>query len=122
MALALEPRTIRETHNPISGRYDASRIADRLGISTTHVARIIQRNEGAVRKRPDAPAYQDGLGHLVRFLKRLDGALHSAEHTRIWLNTPNEGLRNATPMRYLLDGHLTAVEHLVNAALTGQGA
>ena len=117
----LEQRTIPDTHNPVSGRYDARRVAVRLGISTAAVARIIGRNDSAVRKNPDSPTYQRELGRLVRLLMRLDKALGSAENTRIWLNATSEDLGDATPMTYLLDGHLPTVEALVDAALTGEG-
>jgi len=118
---ALLERTITSTHNPTSGRYDAQRLARLLGISTAAVARIIGRNDSAVRKHPDAPAYQAELARLVRLLTRLNKALGSAKNTRIWLNATSDDLGGKTPMSYLLKGQLAIVETLVDAALTGEG-
>ena len=57
-----------DLHNPVSGRSDASRVVEFLGVSLPRVAAAVDATYAAVHKTPDASSLQKGLGPIIRSL------------------------------------------------------
>lgn len=123
VAPATEPLTRRvlpALHNPTSGRLDAKRIAEYLGIPVAKLAEALGRKTAAVHKSPAAASLQDRLAPIARLLGILQEFFRSPEGIRAWLNSPHPDLGNETPMSVLLDGNAEVVADMLEAALAGQ--
>jgi len=120
MAAILE-HTLLEAHDPASGRYDALRVGQSLGLSTTDMAQVLRWTPRGVRKNPSSPRLQQQLTRLVATVTLLRELLDgSMPHVRIWLRAPHPALGGRTPLSYLLGGQIDPVEDLVRAIATGQ--
>ena len=119
LSAALEVQETRSRLvSPKTGRLDASKIADALGMSLAKLATIIGKSRGTVNKTPDAPALQDALRPYERIL-RLKARLPD-EKLFTWLEAPNRHLDDRTPRSLIEDGRAEIVADLVEDALTGQ--
>ena len=113
--------TIKETHNPESGRFDALRFARELALDANDMARILHRSPSGIRKNPDAPAIQTELARLVRLVRDLSPLLDdSLANVRIWLHAPHPELGDRAPLALLREGRIAPVEALVAVAIAGQ--
>lgn len=113
--------TIKETHNPESGRFDALRLARELALDANDMARILHRSPSGIRKNPDSPTLQTKLSRLVRLVRDLNPLLDdSLGNVRIWLHAPHPELGDQAPLDLLRDGRLQAVETLVSMMKAGQ--
>ena len=101
-----------------SGRFDAKRIAERLGVSVNRLAPATGVSQQALSKRPDSPRAQKGLAFIARVLAALD-ELHPAAGTKMWLNTPRSRLGDAAPLELILQGRADAVARMLERALEG---
>jgi Antitoxin Xre/MbcA/ParS C-terminal toxin-binding domain len=107
-------------HNPDSGRLDAQRMAEYLGVPLTQLAAGIGRPYQALHKTPDAPAAQEALWPIKRalnILAELTGEDDAA--IRAWLNTPHPDLGGITPLQAILSGHAAEVEGMLAGAMAG---
>lgn len=107
-----------ELRDERSGRFDAKRIAKRLGVSINRLAPATGVSQQALSKRPDSPRAQRGLASIARVLAAL-AELHSAGEAKMWLNTPNPGLGDAVPLELILQGRADAVARMLERALEG---
>lgn len=111
---------LAEVHDAESGRIDARRIADLMGVPLPHVAAAVGASYAAVHKTPDAPALQERLAPIKRALGLLARATRNRRDARAWLNSPHPDLGEKTPLRVMLDGHADAVVTLLENTLSGQ--
>jgi hypothetical protein len=118
-ATAVLPVPLSELHNPESGRIDAGRVADFLGVPLPQVAAAVGASYPAVHKTPDAPSLQKGLGPIKRSLVLLSRVTRSKRDLRVWLNSPHPDLDEKTPLEVMLSGHADAVVTLIENAIAG---
>jgi hypothetical protein len=120
MASLLE-HTLLEAHDPASGRYDALRVGQRLGLSGAEMAQLLGWTPRGVRKNPTSPRLQEPLTRLMAMVTLLRDLLDgSMPYVRVWLRAPHPALGGRTPLSYLLEGRPEPVEDLVRAIATGQ--
>lgn len=102
------------------GRLSIDRVADLFGLKTIELGRLIGRtNKAALSKTPDAESLQESLKPFSDIaLLRTDG--FGDAPFRKWLNTPNEHMKNRSPMDWIRDGRAEDVGGFVFNILTGQ--
>lgn len=108
-----------ELRNRVSGRIDARRVADYLGVPLRQLADALQLPYARVHKTPDAARLQDAVAPIIRILELADAALGSDEAVRMWLNRPLHELENDSPLDVILAGEGGAVETLLQNARAG---
>jgi len=101
-----------------SGRLDAQRVAERLGISLRQLAKAAGVTHQALSATPDSKAAQPGLDAIARALATLDTLLPKAR-ARDWLNAPHTRLQGATPLEALLDGRAERVASMLGVVREG---
>jgi hypothetical protein len=120
MAAPLE-YALLEAHDPASGRYDALRVGQSLGLSATEMGQVLGWTPRGLRKNPTSPRLQEPLTRLVGTVTLLRELLDgSMPYVRIWLRAPHPALGGRTPLSSLLDGQFQPVEDLVHAIAAGQ--
>lgn len=105
--------------NPGSGRIDARRVAEYLGVSLKQLSAAIALPYAGVHKTPDGPRVQLAIGPIARALELADAALGSAQAVRMWLNQPLYELENESPLAVLLAGEAGALVTLLENAGAG---
>jgi len=107
-----------DLHNPQSGRIDAKRVAEALGVKLTQLPQALNVGYKALHKTPDAPALQgrlqpikDAIVLVSRFVRTQD--------VRVWLNSPHPDLRRRKPLDVILSGRASAVVTMLENALAG---
>ena len=101
-----------------SGRFDARRIAARLGVSVNRLAPATGVSQQALSRRPDSPRAQKGLTSVARALAAL-GELHPAGKAKKWLNAPNPRMNHTAPLDLILQGRADEVSRMLERALEG---
>lgn len=101
-----------------SGRLDAQRIADRLGVSLRQLAPIAGVTHQALSATPDSKRAQPGLDAIARALGTLDTLLPESS-ARAWLNAPHSMLNGDTPLQALLGGRAERVASMLGVAVEG---
>jgi hypothetical protein len=113
--------TLLEAHDPSSGRYDALRVGDSLGLSAADMAHVVGWTAGGIRKNPASPRLQEQLTRLMATVTLLRELLDgSMPYVRVWLRAPHPALGGRTPLSYLLYGQIGPVDDLVRAIAAGQ--
>ncbi|HJX64922.1 MAG TPA: response regulator [Polyangia bacterium] len=115
---AIETWNVPELRSDVSGRLDATLVADYFGWTLTNLSRALGRSVQAVHKTPDAVAVQPHLEKLER-AALLGRRLVSADRPgfRKWLNTPSPELDGEKPAELLLKQPEVVVQWLEDAAL-----
>jgi CheY-like chemotaxis protein len=111
---------VPDIHNPETGRIDAKKVSELLGVPLAHVAQMLGRSLSAVHKTSDSVALQPGLAKLEQIIAALLRLAGSPQGLRIWLNSPNRELEDLTPIELLKDGKVEVVADLLEDALLGQ--
>jgi hypothetical protein len=101
-----------------SGRLDAKKIADHLGIPLARLSQIVPVSRQALNETPDSVRVQGALDPLARTLHVL-GTVLPPEHVRGWLNAPHARLGGETPVHAILDGRAEQVARMLEAAREG---
>ena len=118
---AILDHTLLEAHDPGSGRYDAVRVGQSLGLSMADMAQVLHWTARGLRKNPTSPRLQEPLTRLMATVTLLRELLDgSMPHVRIWLRAPHPALGGRTPLSYLLEGQLEPIDDLVRAIAAGQ--
>jgi uncharacterized protein (DUF2384 family) len=113
--------TILAAHDPATGRFDASRLAKALNLTTKEMADILHRTPRGLLKNPDSQQLQSEMARIVRMIVQLRELLDgSMEYVRIWLRSPHPDLGGRTPLSYLVEGKPEVVEALIYAYEVGQ--
>ncbi|MFL5538674.1 MAG: hypothetical protein ACJ8J0_06750 [Longimicrobiaceae bacterium] len=107
-----------ELRDPASGRFDARRIAERLGVSISRLAGVVGVSQQALSARPDSPGAQAGLLPIARVIAALDELL-PVERVRMWLHSPHSRFGGATPLAKILEGEAEPLARMVEGALEG---
>jgi uncharacterized protein (DUF2384 family) len=113
------PVPLTELHDPVSGRIDASRVADFLAVALPQVAAAVGASYATVHKTPDALKLQKGLGPIKRSLSLISQVTRNRREARAWLNSPHPDLGERTPLEVMLGGHADAVVALLENAIAG---
>ena len=101
-----------------SGRFDARRIAARLGVSVNRLAPATGVSQQALSRRPDSPRAQKGLTSVARVLAAL-GELHPGGKAKKWLNAPNPRMGDTAPLDLVLQGRADEVSRMLERAIEG---
>ncbi|PSM45816.1 hypothetical protein C7Y66_28370 [Chroococcidiopsis sp. CCALA 051] len=113
--------TILAAHDPATGRFDASRLAKALNLTTKEMADILHRTPRGLLKNPDSQQLQSEMVRIVQMIVQLRELLDgSMEYVRIWLRSPHPDLGGRTPLSYLIEGKPEVVEALIYAYEVGQ--
>ena len=110
---------MHELYSPVSGRLDARRVADFLGVSLAQLATAVGKNYQGLYKTPDSPAVQEALYPIREVLRILTAAIDDGSMVRMWLNTPHPNLGGRTALRVILDGDADVVANMLADALAG---
>jgi DNA-binding response OmpR family regulator len=109
-----------ELHDPVTGRLDAGRIADYLGIPLSAFVKFAEISVAGLHKSPASLSLQERLIPAARSLTILSQLLGSKETVRTWMNSPHPDLGGRTPISIILEGKARAVSDMLEAALAGQ--
>lgn len=101
-----------------SGRLDARKIADRLGVPLARLAHVTPISRQALHLTPDSARAQAALDPFARVLDVL-GTVLPPEQVRAWLHAPHARLNGETPLHAMLDGRAEQVARMVQAARDG---
>lgn len=107
-----------ELRDEASGRFDAKRIAERLGVSVNRLAQATGVSQQALSKQPTSPRAQKGLASIARALAAVDELL-PGDQAKMWLNTPHLRLDNASPVEVIVQGGADNVARMIEGALEG---
>lgn len=117
-AAALLSIDAADLRDPASGRLDARRVAERLGVSVSRLAGAAGVSQQALSARPDSLRAQAGLLQVARVLAALDEIVPRGEHA-MWLRTPRARFGRDTPLEMLIDGRAEALARELEGALEG---
>lgn len=110
---------LQELHDRETGRIDAKKIADFLGIPLAKLAAPLEVNYQTVYKTPAAPALQQKLRPIKRSLELISGVTRERADARAWLNNAHPDLGGRTPMDIILDGRAGAIVTMLHNAFAG---
>jgi len=114
------PRVILpELHDEQTGRIDAQKVADFMGVPLKPLAEGLGLNYKAVHRNPSAGGFQEALRPVKRSLEILSEFFGPKETIRVWLNTPHPDLDGATSLDTILDGKAFAIRRLLENAWNG---
>jgi hypothetical protein len=108
-----------ELHDRKSGRIDARKVADFMGVPLKRLAEGLGLPYNGVHRNPSAAGYQKALQPVKRSLEILHEFFGPKETIRVWLNTPHAYLEGATALATILEGKAFAVDRLLGCAWEG---
>jgi len=110
---------LAELHQPTTGRLDAEKIADYLGVPLSKLSPALGANYTAIHKTPAAAALQEGLTPIKRSLEILSDLIGNPATVRAWLNREHPDLGMRTPISVILDGQAEALRTILENAIAG---
>lgn len=114
------PRIILpELHEPETGRIDASKMANFMGVPLKPFAEALGLDYKAVHRNPFSTGIQAALWPVKRSLELLHEFFGSAGPVRIWLNTPHPDLDGTTALQTIMGGRADAVALILENAWNG---
>ena len=120
LQVAEAPKVILpELHDEKSGRIDAVKVAEFMGVALKPLAEGLGLNYKAVHRNPSAASFQEALRPVKRSLELLQEFFGPAEAIRIWLNTPHPDLDGTTALETILEGKAFAVALILENAWNG---
>jgi len=110
--------------DPLTGRLDANRIADLLGISRVNMARLCGVSMQRLNQSPASSGIQAKLQSLEDVAQALGWCGGSEIKLRAWLNRPNHDFpevygQKPSPLDLILLGHAKLVAQKVHNLRTG---
>jgi hypothetical protein len=108
-----------ELHDAKTGRIDAQKVADFLGVPLKQLSEGLGLNYKAVHRSPSAAGFQHVLRPVKRSLELLHEFLGSAAAIRAWLNTPHPDLDGTSALETILEGKAGAVTLILENAWNG---
>ena len=108
-----------ELHDAATGRVDAQKVSDYLGVPLKRLAEGLGFNYKTAHRNPDAEAFQGTLQPVKRSLEILDEFFRKPELVRAWLNMPHPDLDGTSALETILENHAEAVRTLLESALSG---
>jgi len=106
-------------HDEATGRVDAQKVAEYMGVPLKRLAEGLGLSYKAVHRNPRAEAWQGTLKPLKRSLEILDEFFRKPELVRAWLNTPHPDLDGSTALETILENHAEVVRTVLENALSG---
>jgi hypothetical protein len=114
------PRVILpELHDENTGRIDARKVAEFMGVPLKRFAEGLGLNYKGVHRNPSAGSFQEALRPVKRSLEILHEIFGPKETIRIWLNTAHPDLDGSTSLDTILEGKAFAVTRLLENAWNG---
>jgi hypothetical protein len=110
--------TLEQVHNQKSHRLDATMIARLFGLTLKDLAGVISASPDSLRRRPDGPSFQSGLGHIAAAYDELSEIL-SDSAIKSWMRHPLRGLANKTPLAYATEHGPDVLEALTKEVTSG---
>ena len=118
--VATVPRVLLpELHDENTGRINARKVADFMGVPLKPFAEGLGLNYKAVHRNPSASSFQEAIRPVKRSLEILHEFFGPKETIRIWLNTPHPDLDGATSLATILEGKAFAVSRILGNAWNG---
>lgn len=111
--------TLPELHDEATGRVDARKVANYMGVPLARLAEALRLNYKAVHRNPSAEAAQAALKPVKRSLEILHGFFQKPETVRVWLNTPHPDLDGHTALEMILVNNSNAVLRILENAAAG---
>jgi hypothetical protein len=111
--------TLPELHDEATGRIDAQKVANYMGVPLARLAEALQLNYKAIHRNPSAEAAQPPLKPVKRSLEILHEFFHKPETVRVWLNTPHPDLDGHTALEMILANNPNAVLRILENAAAG---
>ena len=111
--------TLPELHDEATGRIDAQKVANYMGVPLARLAEALQLNYKAIHRNPSAEAAQSPLKPVKRSLEILHEFFHKPETVRVWLNTPHPDLDGHTALETILASNSNAVLRILENAAAG---
>jgi len=108
-----------ELHDAATGRIDAQKVADFMGVPLKRLAEGIRLNYKAAHRNPAAGAFQEALQPVKRSLEVLHEFFGKPQIIRVWLNTPHPDLDGSTALETILDNNAKAVLRILENAAAG---
>lgn len=102
-----------------SGRYNARRVAELMGVSLRELAALLGRDVSALSRAPESVSLQEPLRPLVTVLDLVGRTGASGDAVRAWLRSPIPGLGYAVPLELLRSGRHEALVQALRDALEG---
>ena len=91
------------------------------GLSTLQVAKMLGVALAELRRESTSSKIQCGLRRLASLLHNISRMfVGNKDAVKVWLNAPHPYLGRATPLKYVVEGHIEQVASLVDACLSGQ--
>lgn len=112
-------RDQQDVHDSESGRLNATKIAETLGVPLQALAKSLQVKYTTLHKTPDAISIQNALGPYARTIELLQRLYPGVHGFRRWLNTPHRELDERTPLQVMLDGKANVVRNMLEAVHLG---
>lgn len=118
------PRTflevpLRELHDENSGRIDAQKVAEFLGVSLAELVQALGASYPAVHRTPAASSLQGSLRPIKRSLDLISRASRTPADAKAWLNDPHPALGERTPLELILSGKSGAIITLLENLRAG---
>jgi FixJ family two-component response regulator len=112
-------QAVKVIHDPATGRLDAARVADYLGVSLAFLAEALGKKYSTVAKTPNAASLQAGLLDFKRIVEVLQHVFGDVESVRIWMNTPHPDLDYRTPKSVAQSGKVSVIRRMIDSTLSG---
>ncbi len=109
-------------HDSKSGRLDAKKIVNELGISLKAFSKVLEKDYRALHKTPHSENIQKDLATYKRIIEILYDLFEKKEDINIWLNSPSVDFGDRTPMSVIKEGHAKAVLNLLKDVQTGSAS
>jgi uncharacterized protein (DUF2384 family) len=120
---ANQPKNDRALFDPQTGRLDAVRIAQDMGLPIDTLAKAIGLRTPEFRKHPDSSELQALLWPICRIWVALVDLYAGDKATAcIFLTSPNRHLENRAPVAFIENGDLAPLELLIEAMSDRQPA
>jgi hypothetical protein len=108
-----------ELHDQETGRIDAQKISEFIGVPLKQLAEGLDLHYKAVHRNPSAASFQVALQPVKRTLELLHEFFGPKETIRVWLNTPHPDLDGATSLATILEGKAFALVRILENARQG---
>jgi Antitoxin Xre/MbcA/ParS C-terminal toxin-binding domain len=111
--------TLPELHDEATGRVDAQKVANYMGVPLARLAQALRLNYKALHRNPSAEAAQAALKPVKRSLEILHEFFQKSETVRVWLNTPHPDLDGHSALEMILVNNSNAVLRVLENAAAG---
>ena len=111
--------TLPELHDEATGRIEAQKVANYMGIPLARLAEALQLSYKAIHRNPSAEAAQPALKPVKRSLEILHDFFQKPETVRVWLNTPHPDLNGRSALEMILANNAMALLRVLENAAAG---